>query len=393
MKNTEFRESLYADFGGFLLPEEPSSYVVLKLSHTSIVYCPSEEKPEPGSMYPRAIELMHGNNDRGVLLATFECYVNDEPVFPIYRSENQGRSWSLVGNIEDKESHFGCRYQPHLYEVPCTCGELSAGTILCAGNIIPKDNSSTSLRLYKSVDSGKSWKYISEIIAGGKAEVDIKEDVERPVWEPFLISDGNGCLYCFYSDEKYAKTKNYNQALFHKKSFDGGKTWSKPVTDVAFSDGILRPGMPVISKIGSNKYIMVYEMVNQEGVPVYFRISDSLDDWGEVDFIGNPVRCVDGSYISGTPYVTWIPSDNENGTILVSGRGFSHVVANSHGGSGFWEKMEQLLLVDNQYWFSGYSQCLVPICEGKKILNLSPVNCSNKKAMIQAAVANVFIKR
>lgn len=393
MKNINYNDTLYADNGNFLLQGEPLGNITLKRNHTSVVYCPSEDKPEPGSMYPRAIELQHNGENNGKLLATFECYVSDEPVFPIYESENQARSWNLISRIEDNESHLGCRYQPHLYELSCNSGDLEEGTILCAGNIIPEDNSSTSLRLYKSADCGLNWEYISEIVNGGRAEVDIKNDAQRPVWEPFIITDSKGVLYCFYSDEQFMNPNKYNQALLHKKSQDGGKTWSEPIVDVAFGDGKLRPGMPVIAKIANEKYIMVYEMVNEPGVPVYFRISDSLDSWGEADFKGNPVVSVDGSYISGTPYVTWISAGGEEGTILISGRGFSHIVANSNDGKGFWEKQEQFLWVDNQYWFSGYSQCLVPLDGGSKLLNLCPVNCTDKKAMIQAAVASVYEKK
>lgn len=36
--------------------------------------------------------------------------------------------------------------------------------------------------------------------------------------------------------------------------------------------------MTVIAKLGDASYVMVYEVVNQDRVPVYFRKSDSLDD-------------------------------------------------------------------------------------------------------------------
>ena len=390
MKNISYHDSLYAPFGGFLLNEDSFSAILLKKRYTSVVYCPNNEEREPGAMYPRAIVLEHNGEHNGKILATFECYTNKTPVFPIYESDDNAKSWKLAGQVEDNEKRFGCRYQPHLYEMPCDSGILTEGTILCAGNIIPDDFSSTSLMLYKSSDCGKTWEYLSEIVNGGRADVDMKTDEKRPVWEPFLITDEKGVLYCFYSDEQYLDSENYNQALFHKKSTDGGQTWSEAVVDIAFSDGLLRPGMPVIAKIAGNKYIMVYEMVNQDRVPVYFRISDSLDDWGELDFIGNPVIAANGSYISGTPYVTWIPYGGKEGTILISGRGFSHIVANSCGGKGFWEEMDELLPVDNHYGFSGYSQCLLPICGNRKLLNLCPINMSKNKAMISAVVADMY---
>lgn len=392
MSHKNYHDTLYAPFGGFVYQDEPFSNVILKKNNISLVYCPPFDSPEPGAMYPRAIVLNHSKTCNEKILATFECYTNKIPVFPIYSSTDYGKSWEKISEIEDKESGFGCRYQPHLFEVPYTTKYLNEGTILCAGNIIPNDNSSTSLRLYKSLDEGNCWEYVSEIISGGKAEVDPSNSDDRPVWEPFLIMDEMGTLYCFYSDEQALNGQNYNQALFHKTSIDGGKTWSAPVTDVAFADGKLRPGMPIITRISNGKYIMVYEIVNMDRVPVFFRISDSLDDWGDTDFIGNPIVGVDGRYISGTPYVAWIPYGGKNGTIITSGRGFSQIMANSNNGEGFWEPQEKLLDIDNHYWFTGYSQCLVPINNGRQLLNLSPINISDKRAMIMSAVADVYEK-
>lgn len=392
MKNINYHDNLYAPFGGFLLDKDPFSGIVLKKRWSGLVYCPTTDEREPGAMYPRAIQLRHNKKNNGKILATFERYTYDRPYFPIYESNDEGKTWNMVGKVEDLNKGFGCRYQPHLYETQSKCGNLERGTILCAGNVIPDDFSSTALHLYKSTDCGRTWEFLSEIVTGGRAEVDPKAEVQRPVWEPFLIEDDNGTIYCFYSDEGYAKEKGYNQALVHKKSLDGGLTWTEPVIDVGFEGGVLRPGMPVITKAGDSTYVMVYEMVNQDRIPVYFRKSSSLDDWGEVDFIGNPIVTVNGEYLSGTPYITWIPYGGEMGTLLATGRGFSHIMTNSLGGDGFWEKQEKLLDVDNHYGFTGYSQCIIPIDDGKKILNLCPVHISEKRAMISSAVADIYAR-
>ena len=150
--------------------------------------------------------------------------------------------------------------------------------------------------------------------------------------------------------------------------------------------------MPIVAYLPGGKFIMVYEMVNQDRIPVYFRISDSMDDWGDPEFMGNPVVAVDGSYLTGTPYVTWISQGGENGTILVTGRGFSHIFANSELGMGFWEKMESLIPIDNNYDYTGYSQCVLPLNGGRQILNLSPCQISDRQALIEAAVADVYVR-
>lgn len=390
--NIDVHDTLYESNGTFR-PAQDAAKILLKKRYSSVVYCPASDERAPGAMYPRCIVLEHNGEKNGTLLATFECYTHSEPVFPIYESTDRAESWHLKSRIEDLETHLGCRYQPHLYELPADCGGLKEGTLLCAGNIIPDDFSTTSLRLYKSEDAGESWSYVSEIVSGGFAGVDIdKPDEQRPVWEPFITLTPDGRLICFYSDERYAAKDGYNQMLAHKISENGGLTWSQEKIDIAFPGGVLRPGMPVITSLPGGKFLMVYEMVNQDKVPVYFRISDSIEDWGDKDFIGNPVVCEDGSALTGTPYVIWIPQGGEEGTILVSGRGFSQIFANSSLGKGFWEKMDCLIETDSACGFAGYSQCMVALDGGRQILSLCPRQMSRKLAQIEAAVADVYVK-
>lgn len=392
MKNYCVHDTLFIENGAFV-PAEDASRILLKKKYSSLVYCPRSEERAPGSMYPRCICLNHNGDKNGNLLATFECYTYDKPVFPIYESTDRAQSWHLLSQVEDHEKGFGCRFQPHLYELPEDCGAMKEGTILCAGNVIPDDFGSTTLHLYKSEDAGASWEFVSEIVGGGRAMVDPEEaDTNRPVWEPFLTLTPDGRLICFYSDERYAASRGYNQMLAHKVSEDGGYTWSEEKIDIAYPDGVLRPGMPIVAALPNGKFIMVYEIVNQDKIPVYFRISDSIEDWGDPDFMGNPVVCQDGGYLTGTPYVIWIPQGGEDGTILVTGRGFSHIFANSNLGKGYWEKMDCLIPIDNSCSFTGYSQCMVPLDGGKQILSLCPRQISRNLAMIEAAVADVYVK-
>ena len=385
MKST-IHDTLYAPNGGFVPETGGSSDILLRKRYSSMVCCSKPEFRRPGAMYPRCICLSHNGEKNGILLATMEWY-SDEECFPVYRSNDGGKSWYEFSKIVDMSEKGGCRFQPHLYEVPCDMGTIKEGTILCAGNIISQDFSGTSIRLYKSENQGATWEYVSEILKGGRMEMSYEKG--SPIWEPFLLESPDGKLYCYYSDERY-KEEGYNQLLAHKVSTDGGLTWGEEKTDVAFADGKLRPGMPVVAHLPNGKFIMVYEMVNEDRIPVYFRISESMDDWGKTDFIGNPVISEDGSYPTGTPYVMWTRHGGMEGTILVSGRGFSHVFANSRSGKGFWEKMPVMIEVDNNYDFSGYSQCMLPIENGNKILFLCPRQISDKHAMIESAVADIY---
>lgn len=392
MNHYSVHDTLYEENGNFRLTKEECG-ILLKKKKSSVVYCPKEDERRPGAMYPRCICLAHNGEKNGTLLATFECYSHGTPVFPIYESNDDGESWHRLSEIRDEEKGFGCRFQPHLLELPVTCGTVEEGTILCAGNIIPSDFSSSCLHLYQSTDCGKTWSFLSEIVSGGHAVVDPREpDANRPVWEPFLTVTPDGKLICFYSDERRAAGSGYNQLLAHKVSPDGGRTWGEEKIDVAFPGGRLRPGMPVVAALPQGRFIMVYEMVDQDKIPVYFRISDSIEDWGDRDFIGNPVCAADGSYLTGTPYVSWIPQGGPEGTILVTGRGFSHIMANSRMGEGFFVKLDSLVDIDNTCGFAGYSQCILPLHGGKQVLNLCPRQISGELALIEAAVADVYVK-
>lgn len=392
MNHYSVHDTLYEENGNFRLTKEECG-ILLKKKKSSVVYCPKEDERRPGAMYPRCICLAHNGEKNGTLLATFECYSHETPVFPIYESNDDGESWHRLSEIRDEEKGFGCRFQPHLLELPVTCGTVEEGTILCAGNIIPSDFSSSCLHLYQSTDCGKTWSFLSEIVSGGHAVVDPREpDANRPVWEPFLTVTPDGKLICFYSDERRAAGSGYNQLLAHKVSPDGGRTWGEEKIDVAFPGGRLRPGMPVVAALPRGRFIMVYEMVNQDKIPVYFRISDSIEDWGDRDFMGNPICAADGSYLTGTPYVSWIPQGGSEGTILVTGRGFSHIMANSRMGEGFFVKLDSLVDIDNTCGFAGYSQCILPLHGGKQVLNLCPRQISGELALIEAAVADVYVK-
>ena len=54
---------------------------------------------------------------------------------------------------------------------------------------------------------------------------------------------------------------------------------------------------------------------------------------------------------------------------MVTGRGFSHIMANSRMGEGFFVKLDSLVDIDNTCGFAGYSQCILPLHgRGKQVL-------------------------
>ena len=57
--------------------------------------------------------------------------------------------------------------QPALYLLPQQIGTMPAGTLLLAGISSPPDRSATAIQIYKSNNEGASWSWVSEVALGG----------------------------------------------------------------------------------------------------------------------------------------------------------------------------------------------------------------------------------
>lgn len=379
-----------------------------------VVYAPPVTNTNPGAMYPRVIELHHAgfafpghSSDNtpknGTLLATFEEYVPDQPVFPIYRSDDHGLTWYRFSEVPDTKNHWGNKFQPHLFEYPCQLGEFPAGTLMISGNSIPGRSTSspgfgsTEIVCYISRDHGKTWEYLSSVVAGGASVLDSSDLDNRPVWEPYLEVDKNGDLVCYYSDERHMRD-GYNQLLAYQVSKDGGRTWGNEVYNVAIADKVMRPGMPVVVKLPNGKYFMSYEIVGLPRFDVFYKLSEDGLDWGDPASFGTRAETADGKYLGSTPYSLWVPQGGPNGTILVSGRregdsdglrapGYFHV--NYHNGEGPWEQVEMPVQHDSRYSFTGYSQGMCLIQDNTRLLHLCPVEMNPQRAYIAYTISRL----
>jgi len=97
------------------------------------LYMPAVGDPMPGALYARAIQLRYAGSGNNRMYATFERYVNGTPTFPIYESKDSGKTWRKISDVTDQINGWGMRYQPFVYEMPVSVGNLAAGTVLCAG--------------------------------------------------------------------------------------------------------------------------------------------------------------------------------------------------------------------------------------------------------------------
>jgi hypothetical protein len=330
----------------------------------SVLYTPPTSAPAPGALYARAVQLASGD-----LLATFEQYTSGKPVFPIYRSTDDGKTWARFSEVSDTRNGWGLRYQPFLYQLPAVLGDLPKGTILVAGNSIPNDLSKTQLDLYASRDQGKTWKFVSDIADGGKA---IPNNGETPVWEPFLLETGgaeDARLIAYYSDQRKGVTNSsglltgHGQLLDHETTTDGIH-WSEPVDDVVAADPTARPGMPTVAHLGDGQWAMTYEYggAPEGDFAVYIKFASDPEKFGAA--VGHVITTQSGLIGHSSPYVVWADTGGKGELIVSSGESPLLFVNKDYGASDAWSAIPSKVP-------QGYSRSFVVLAGGRGLFGIS----------------------
>ena len=153
------------------------------------------------------------------------------------------------------------------------------------------EGKSYRLTVHASDDGGRTWRFLSTIDGNEKP----RGRKDRGVWEPVFTQLPDGTLSVLYADETLADGKpSYNQVVSQRLSRDGGATWGdKSVLVKQPGGGKLRPGMPVMSRMGDGRYLLVFETCGEDPqCPVSTKISDDGIAWP--DGMGTPLadqRC------------------------------------------------------------------------------------------------------
>lgn len=356
----------------------------------SVVYTSPAQGSFPdkgGATYSKIVVLKHNGSSNGQIIVTYDqlTYVNGVQVYPIYRSTDNGATWSLLTNVvpSDDFSTLTRTSQPFLYELPQASDGLAAGTLLLAGNIMPSDESSTRIVIYKSTDHGATWSLLSTVDTGGPATYDPSPtSTTSSIWEPSLNLDANGDLVCYFSDERQ---KVYNssgvdtsasilQAVSYRVSTNGGASWGSEGNVAAIPDDSDRPGMITVTKMGNGQYMATYEVVNQPSqslntAVVYSKFSSDGITWS-ANSLGTQIKLADGRGLGSSPYVKWVSAGGPNGMVIVSSKwavdssgdisGGQNFYVNYNYGQGPWEQMPYAVTYDASDtqggYFAGFAQ-------------------------------------
>ena len=372
----------------------------IQRENMGVVFTPVDKEVYPNSsgvLYPRVIELHHAGEKNGMLLATFDhSTVQEPPVVPIMCSLDGGVTWEKYSQIEDTQNGFGIRFQPDIFELPLQCGDLPAGTIVMAGNSVPLDFTSTELSFYVSRDHGKTWEFRSSVAKGGPP-IEQNFNALGPVWEPNIYLNKYGDLTIAYTDERPHTDPRFNQTLCLTTSKDGGMTWSDVKYTVTIPDRAMRPGMPIVARMGNGKFIMVYEIVGKPCCDIYYKLSDDGVDWGDPLWEGKRVETPDGLFLGSMPYVIWVPQGGKNGTVIVTAKregehigmrdpGYYHV--NYENGEGDWKRIPMLITYNTDTLQAGWSMGMARIQEDH-LIQLAPTPMNRRLMQITYGIGKL----
>ncbi|MBQ7355343.1 MAG: exo-alpha-sialidase [Clostridia bacterium] len=365
----------------------------LQILRQATVFAPTAEDPTPALTYPRIVRLQHSGVHNGILLSTAESLHVE--AYLIHRSDDDGRTWRQVGEVTSHIPEWIANWQPMLYELPCTVGDMPAGTLLLAGCVRNRPTSETAMCIYRSNDLGASWTLLSTVAEGGGFSQ--TGGLSKGLWEPFLLCDEQGMLWCFYSDELDAE--RHSQMLVCRSSTDGIH-WSETRRIVACADPHLRPGMITVTRMGDGRYFLAYEMVGIRNNPVYGKTTADLSDWGDPADPGARVETPEGKGVGSTPYCCWLPAGGDGGTLIVTGKNHSGTGESktgtdwlvSHDFGKTWTAVDNPLpYTPNGLFRYAYSPGLFAAEDGKTLYYVNDINSEEvpSKAKIQLALIEV----
>ncbi len=299
-----------------------------------------------GASYARAVRLSEWQPGRSrTLLATFQQF--GSPGFPIFRSDDGGRTWHQQGNVPNTGEAAGVWLQPYLYELPRAFAGLPKGAVLCAGNSLG-NFSSTKIVLYASTDRGLTWSFLSTVAEGGAP---IPENGHTPVWEPFLLLHRDR-LICYYSDQRDPK---YGQKISHQASTDL-RQWGPVVTDSVGTDYSQRPGMATVAQVHRRMWIMTHEAGGDSGdnfYAVHYKMARDPESFGPA--AEHVLHDQNGYVPSASPTVSWSDSGGRMGTIVVSANSDQDFFVNrALGDPGEWTRLSSAMP-------RGYSRFTIPL--------------------------------
>lgn len=203
-------------------------------------------------------------------LGIVTLYPKTNSLLQLQISTDNARTWTPLGKVTEDNSNLDN-------------GEIIARSdgviLLSCRSVIGRH--SFHLPVYQSLDSGRTWEFVSQIDTSELAS-DPPHDPrpgrpwqERGLYEPhfFLLPDRRVAV-AYASEKRLGETPSYSQVCAERVSPDGGHTWGPEILLAAqVGGGELRPGMPVVTRMTNGQFIAVYEVNLAGDADVYAKTS------------------------------------------------------------------------------------------------------------------------
>ena len=322
------------------------------------------------------VRLAHSGAADGQLVASVVDFDAAGGVGAIYRSTDDGATFSQVGAIHDPATANGLCCST-LFELPRQIGAMPPGTLLWAASVgqTPADRR-MAIDLWQSQDHGSTWSQLPPCQTAPNT---------GGLWEPELSVDAEGDLVCHYSDE--TDPARHSQSLEERFSSDG-RTWGPVQPTVAPSDAALRPGMATVVQRADGSYYMTYEVCgtgDQYDCAAHYRTSADGADWGSPTDIGPVITTATGQYFTHAPTVAWLDNGTAAGRLVLVGQQFREangaisttsgrtVLVNTENGGGNWFPVDAPVAVPSppDDYCPNYSSALLPSTDGARLLEIA----------------------
>lgn len=225
-----------------------------------------------GSQYARLLQLKGKTWLAGYTISRNNGYANEPNgglELELAKSEDNGRTWKAISIISDPGRDLD---NAQLIQLPDKSILLSCRSV--------RWQESYRLYVYRSTDNGKTWSRLSTIDANeGKPGELGKPDkgVYEPHF--YFLNDGRLAVM-YASEKHVTDSVSYSQIISQKISSDYGKAWGAEIwVAYEPGHPESRPGMPVWTRMKNGEYIVVYEICGPEKCNVYYKTSKDGYTW------------------------------------------------------------------------------------------------------------------
>jgi len=187
----------------------------------------------------------------------------------IARSTDNGNSWKKIALLSDPGRDLD----------NAELTQLRDGSVLLACRSV-RWRESYRLPVYKSSNNGASWTRISTIDANEGKPGELGKPDKGVYEPHILQFDNGDISVMYANEKHVTGPERLSQVISQKISTDRGKSWGEEKMVVYDKvHNLSRPGMPVWTRMKNGEYIMVYEICGTEGCTVYYKTSPDGLQW------------------------------------------------------------------------------------------------------------------